>query len=102
MSAPTLDHWISLLRSFASGQVAGDDFDTKYFALFRQANDAHDAGEPWIVPETAEEILGDFFLDVDGLSNDPALFPDLHVTEEELRPAALNVAEQLEKLRRHS
>jgi hypothetical protein len=103
---PALDEWISLLQSFASGSIPGSEFDSNYFALFRRANEAQDAGQPWVTPEAAaaaaETVLSDFFVEVDCLSNDPTQFPDDFVTEEELRPAAGRVADQLEQLSRHS
>jgi hypothetical protein len=48
-----------------------DDFESKHFALFREANEAQDAGEPWVEPTSAEMVLADFFCEVDCLSNDP-------------------------------
>ena len=50
-------------------------------------------------PEDAQPLLSDFFLDVDCLSNDPELFPEDHVTEEELRPEASRLADQLEQFK---
>ncbi|HEV2592522.1 MAG TPA: colicin immunity domain-containing protein [Gaiellaceae bacterium] len=102
MSAPTIDEWIRLLRDYASGEVPGDQFDVRYFALFREANEAHDAGEEWVIPRSAEVLLGDFFVEVDCLSNDPDLHPEFHVTDEALRPQASRLADQLEQLRGHS
>ena len=92
----------SLLRSFALGSIPGDEFDSAYFALFRQAHDAYDAGERWVDPEAAEVLLADFHSQVDRLSDDPSIFPDSYLTAEDLRPEASRVADQLEQLRRHS
>jgi hypothetical protein len=98
VKAPTLDEWIRLIRSFVDGTLEPDRFDTAYFDYFRRANEAHDSGEPWINPPTAEEVISDFYLEVDCLSNDPDLFPDFSVTPHELRPKARKVLAALDQM----
>ena len=98
MQAPTLYEWIRLIRSFVDGSLEPDEFDETYFAYFRRANEAHDSGEPWINPANAESVLSDIYVEVDCLSNDPDLFPDISVTPDELRPTARNVLAALEHM----
>jgi Bacterial self-protective colicin-like immunity len=98
VQAPTLDEWIRVIRSFVDGSLEPDEFDETYFDYFRRANEAHDSGEPWIHPAGAESVLSDFYVDVDCLSNDPDLFPDISVTPDELRPMACDVLAALEHM----
>ncbi len=98
MQAPSLEDWITLIRSFIDGSLPPDDFETTYFAYSSQANAAHEGGNAWVIPEDAERILGNFFVEVDCLSNDPTLFPDLHVTADELRKTARGVLAELEQM----
>jgi Bacterial self-protective colicin-like immunity len=99
MAAPTLDEWIALVRAFVEGTLAPDDFGTTFFAYFRDANRAHDEGGRWVTPTRAEAILGEFCVEVDCLSNDPELFPELTVTPDELRETARGVLAELERIR---
>jgi len=47
-------------------------------------------------PADAEQVLSDFFIEVDCLSNDPDLFPNISVTPDELRATAREVLVALE------
>ena len=87
-----------LIRSFVDGLLEPNEFDDTYFAYFRRANEAHDSGEPWINPANAESVLSDFYVEVDCLSNDLDLFPDISVTPDELRPTARDVLAALEDM----
>jgi hypothetical protein len=99
VQAPTLDEWVRLIRSFVNGSLPPDEFDTTYFDYFRRANDAYDTGGcSWINPAGAEQVLSDFFFEVDCLSNDPDAFPDACVTPEELRATAREVLAALERM----
>ena len=98
MQPPSLKDWITLIRSFIDGSLPADEFETSYFSYFSQANTAHDDGGASVIPEDAERILGDFFVEVDCLSNDHGLFPDLHVTADELRKTARGVLAELEQM----
>jgi hypothetical protein len=98
MPAPSLEEWIELIRQFIDGSIPADEFDVAYFALHDRANTASDSGEPWIRPEEAGRIIDDFFIEVDCLSNDPESFPDISVTEDELRGTARHVVAELEQL----
>jgi hypothetical protein len=103
--APSLDEWIKLIQGFVDGALPGDQFDEAYFALYARANEASDRGDPTLLGASARQvdeakwILDDFFVEVDCLSNDPETFPEIAITEDELRTTARRVVSQLQQVR---
>ncbi len=78
-----LEHYISLITQFVSGEITASQFEASYLEMTRE------------LPEDAYDVLNDLFSNVDAYCGDPELRDDDDLDDEEL----LNSAKQaLKKL----
>lgn len=87
-----IDLWkyINLITELISNKIDTDMYVGRYFKLFQD-----ETGE---MTEEEYEILNNLFCDADDSEDDPKLFPQFYITEQELRRRAELALKRLEEM----
>lgn len=91
--------YINLLTEFINSKITGQDFETRFYEMFRKDVDKKynweqislripEDNEQIIKQNTLNEILSELFTDCDVFEGNPDLWQDGDVSEDELREYA--------------
>jgi len=89
-----LESYITMIESFVSGKINGDEFEKQYLEAFKNDNELQ-VGEEFMV-------LDALFADVDSYCGDPELIDPVDLGEAELRESARAALDKLLKLKNKS
>lgn len=80
-----------LIEKFVKKEISGDGFEEAYLEKFLEEKNP--------ISEELFLSLDWLFAEIDGFSDDPELFPDSHVSEDQLRESAAKVLKEIRALK---